>query len=158
MNIRGHMIEEDFKLIEPTLEDFRKEFPKPEICTRDYNVNHGWIAPNGEFFTCPYAGHTVWAETVMEYWPELVEENKALYTVVIPYEVKSLGFKQKYGQDMPPDDYMISQGWLKWMFRQTHHEIVKGGQDMTRRQWEKIGFLNVHSTTNTYKIIIVETI
>ena len=146
------------KLVEPTLDGFRENFPKPEPCTRDYNVNHGWIAPHGEFFTCPYAGHSVWAENLMKYWPEVVDENKDPWTDVVPYSVRNEVFRTKYGQDMPADDYLVSQGWMKWMFRQTHHEIVTGGHEIFRLQWERIGWLNVHSTTDSYKIIIVESV
>ena len=133
------------KLVEPTVDDFRKNFIKPEKVIEPINVNHGWIAPNGAFFRCSYAGHEVWAENLMSYWHEMVEENKSLYSEVIPCP-----------EGKPAGDYLVSQGWMKWQYRDYYHEIITSGHEIHRLQWERIGWLNVHSSTDSYKIIIVE--
>ena len=146
------------KLVTPTLEDLRKEFPKPtfvkgpvnEVHGYDKNsddhvdVDHGWISPDGAFFRCEYGGHDEWSGNVMEYWPEIVDEHDAPYDTIKDYN------------GGPPADYLVSQGWLKWMYRHTHHEILKGLRDITNSQWMRIGWLDIYSSTPKYKIIHVE--
>lgn len=160
-------------LTTPTIEDFRKEFPKPEGISdpvneihgfdknsmEHTNVDHGWIAPNGTFFRCTYAEHDSWAERLLAYWDEIIVETFPSYLNIRTYEEDSC-YKPStsfrfYDGHSNEADYLVSLGWLKWMYRQSHHEILKGNRDISKRQWNRISWLNIYSSTSIYKIVDV---
>jgi len=148
------------KLVVPSIEAFREEFPKPTPIDRTDDVvghtNHGWIAPNGQFFRCGYAEHDIFSQNLMKYWPEVVAENVSRHYGFTPYDQRNNIFIKKYKIDMPSSDYLVSQGWMKWQYRQIYHELIRTKKPISADQWLTIGWLGVHSTTDTYKEIIVD--
>ena len=142
----------------PSITTFSTEFDRPVPVANGADFRNGWVAPNGVTFYCDYAAHSGWAEYVITHWPDMLEQYKShQYTKVCPYDAMNALYKKKWNfeYNLEYEDYMVSQGWLKWNMQECgigNYSVVKAERmELTKQQMDRLEWLCLHLGCN-YKV------